>query len=393
MTSWSRLSFLALLALQEMVLAEYVRTKKSTIAPVGAEVLTVGVIGDYGWTGWTPSPPHFCLEVLPELQAAGLLIPNEVLNDCDPGDILYINNATALQLDTSAYIGQVCAMKNCTAFVSVGDNFYDSGIDFTTGGIQRFQEAWVDMYSQGVFETTPWYQCLGNHDIVKGQSGVDFQTKVAPIYDPRWNFGTQGLPYWTYDLTGKDWTATFVVVDSDCFLSSYQEDTSVYVNPYTEACYADQQTQIDFLANTFAQSTATWKFLQLHHGYMSSATNETDLAPLVEIAVQHHGIVLNGHDHCLGHYYFNDTNFILSGAAGYPQAGDCNYGIPLGPYAKFLGANPLSAANGFVTMDISKQSINIEYYLRDMKFEDGDLYPVPYDLNPSYSFQITEHST
>lgn len=72
--------------------------------------------------------------------------------------------------------------------VSVGDNFYDSGIDFTTGGIQRFQEAWVDMYSQGVFESTPWYQCLGNHDVVKGQSGVDFQTKVAPIYDSRWNF-------------------------------------------------------------------------------------------------------------------------------------------------------------------------------------------------------------
>lgn len=45
MTSWSRLSFLALLVLQETVLAEYVRTKKSTIAPVGAEVLTVGVIG------------------------------------------------------------------------------------------------------------------------------------------------------------------------------------------------------------------------------------------------------------------------------------------------------------------------------------------------------------
>jgi hypothetical protein len=72
--------------------------------------------------------------------------------------------------------------------VSVGDNFYDSGVDFTTGGIQRFQEAWVAMYSQGVFESSPWYQCLGNHDVVKGQSGVDFQTKVAPIYDSRWNF-------------------------------------------------------------------------------------------------------------------------------------------------------------------------------------------------------------
>lgn len=138
---------------------------------------------------------------------------------------------------------------------------------------------------------------------------------------------------------------------------------------------------------------ATWKFLQLHHGYMSSATNETDLAPLVEIVMQHSGVVLNGHDHCLAHFYSNNTNFILSGAAGYPQAGDCNYGIPLGPYAKFLGANPMSAANGFVTMDISNQYINVEYYVRDMQFEDGDLYPVPYDLNPSYSFQITEHAT
>jgi tartrate-resistant acid phosphatase type 5 len=45
MMRWSHLSFLALLVLQEMVLADYVRTKKSTIAPVGAEVLTVGVIG------------------------------------------------------------------------------------------------------------------------------------------------------------------------------------------------------------------------------------------------------------------------------------------------------------------------------------------------------------
>lgn len=45
MKSWCRFCLLALVVLQDMVLAEYVRTKKSTIAPVGAEVLTVGVIG------------------------------------------------------------------------------------------------------------------------------------------------------------------------------------------------------------------------------------------------------------------------------------------------------------------------------------------------------------
>lgn len=51
------------------------------------------------------------------------------------------------------------------------------------------------------------------------------------------------------------------------------------------------------------------------------------------------------------------------------------------------------AANGFVTMDISKKEINVEYYARDMKFEGQDLYPVECDLQPSYSFQITQKAT
>lgn len=37
------------------------------------------------------------------------------------------------------------------------------------------------------------YQCLGNHDIVPGQPGVDFQTKVAPLYDDRWYFVSHPL--------------------------------------------------------------------------------------------------------------------------------------------------------------------------------------------------------
>ena len=44
----------------------------------------------------------------------------------------------------------------------------------------------------------------------------------------------------------------------------------------------------------------------------------------------------------MGHFFQNDTNFILSGAAGYPQAGDCNNGVAQGPYALFLGANNLT---------------------------------------------------
>ena len=116
--------------------------------------------------------------------------------------------------------------------------------------------------------------------------------------------------------------------------------TSVYLNSYTQTCNAHKQVQVDFLKETFAASKADWKFLQLHHPYLSASQNyTTDLQPLVNIVKAHKGTVMNGHDHCAGHFYGNDTNFILSGAAGYPQAGDCNNGTAPGPYAKFLGAN------------------------------------------------------
>lgn len=140
---------------------------------------------------------------MPVLKSAGIDIPNELVNDCDPGDRTYVVNATALQMDTAQYIDQVCQSKGCSAFVSVGDNFYDSGVDFTTGGVIRFEEAWVNMYSQGVFQTAPWYQCIGNHDVVRGQGGVDFEISIAPVYDERWYFGsTNGEQYYTYDLEG-----------------------------------------------------------------------------------------------------------------------------------------------------------------------------------------------
>ena len=116
----------------------------------------------------------------------------------------------------------------------------------------------------------------------------------------------------------------------------------MYFNSYTKRCHESRQEQVDFLSKTFSESKAEWKFLQVHHPYYSAAENVTDLQPLIEIVTKHHGTVLNGHDHCMGHFYGNNTNFVLSGGAGYPQAGDCNNGAAPGPYAKFLGANSLS---------------------------------------------------
>ena len=72
-----------------------------------------------------------------------------------------------------------------------------------------------------------------------------------------------------------------------------------------------------------------------------------------------------------------------------------NKGLKTRYFGHDLGseADKRPAANGFVTMDISSEMINVEYYARDMTYEGQDLYPVACDLQPSYSFQIKQKSS
>ncbi|KAJ5097365.1 hypothetical protein N7456_008086 [Penicillium angulare] len=315
--------------------------KNSIVAPTGAETLTVALLGDYGWTGWQPLPLDFCNIATPKLQAAGVEITRAMQNDCDAGDCQAISNATIEETRTARYIEKVCLQKNCSAFISVGDNFYDSGVDFTSEGIQRFYEGWADMYVGEAFDGNPWYQALGNHDVVAGKAG---------------------------------------------------DNSSVYSTDYVISCHKDTNKQVDFLRKSFAESDATWKILQIHHGYISSSSNYTELQPLIDIVRENNGVVVNGHDHCMAHYQYQGMDFVLTGGAGYAEAGDCNYGVPLGPYAKWLGADAMQAANGFVTLDISYESLNFEYYARDMKLKGADYYPVKKDMKPSYNFTVTKHA-
>ncbi|GFG00805.1 purple acid phosphatase 4 [Aspergillus lentulus] len=197
----------------------------------------------------------------------------------------------------------------------------------------------------------------------------------------RWYFGTTGRPYYTYVLHGADWIATFVVVDldSDCFVEKYQASTSVYQNSYTKQCHAERATQVAFLEQTFAASKAEWKFLQLHHGSPSSRNTAASSSKTATTTVSRTSTII--------------TRTLFSPAArGIPRLGTVTTGCRWAPYTKWLGANSQSAANGFVTMDISREEVNVEYYAWDMKFGGGDLYPIKNDMTPSYSFKIKSHA-
>ncbi|KAF5016436.1 hypothetical protein F66182_11885, partial [Fusarium sp. NRRL 66182] len=66
----------------------------SVAAPKGQKTLTLGVLGDYGWSGWSPANDYFCNEVTPILTANNITIPRELQNDCDTGDRAAAQNAS-----------------------------------------------------------------------------------------------------------------------------------------------------------------------------------------------------------------------------------------------------------------------------------------------------------
>ncbi|KAF4157355.1 hypothetical protein CNMCM6069_005717 [Aspergillus lentulus] len=155
--------------------------------------------------------------------------------------------------------------------------------------------------------------------------------------------------------------------------------TSVYQNSYTKQCHAERATQVAFLEQTFAASKAEWKFLQLHHGSPSSRNTAASSSKTATTTVSRTSTII--------------TRTLFSPAArGIPRLGTVTTGCRWAPYTKWLGANSQSAANGFVTMDISREEVNVEYYAWDMKFGGGDLYPIKNDMTPSYSFKIKSHA-
>jgi len=59
------------------------------------------------------------------------------------------------------------SVRLITFQISVGDSFYDSGVQLDRDGIIRFEENFVQIHDQGIYRDKVWYQTLGNHDIVK----------------------------------------------------------------------------------------------------------------------------------------------------------------------------------------------------------------------------------
>lgn len=199
------------------------------------------------------------------------------------------------------------AAINSQYIVSVGDNFYENGVDSVSD--PQWQTSFEDIYPQPSLQT-PWKIILGNHDYrgnVQAQLDYAHQSK-------RWQIPAR---YYTETTRLPDGAnAAFYYLDTNPFIKRYY-GTKVKVEGQ------DSQAQLDWLDAQLAASTAEWNIVIGHHPIYAAhepdpgydGPDEPDLIARLNPVLQKHHVPLYvcGHDHVLQAVKMDGISYVCTG--------------------------------------------------------------------------------
>jgi acid phosphatase len=251
------------------------------------------------------------------------------------------------QREVAAQMAKTAKRRNSRWVISVGDNFYDDGVQSTSDS--HWQESFEQVYSAAALQV-PWYVALGNHDY-RGvpQAQIDYAANSS-----RWR-----MPARYYQVSGRQIGAPqldLFVIDTSPLVHAYREK----VHSVIAANIADQDTaeQLRWLDESLSKSEAPWKMVVGHHTLHSGGSAHGDTQELVEQVkplLLQHGVqaYINGHDHDLQHLYRDGIHFLCCGA-----------GSEARPVQAVSGTVFCAQKSGFVAVSCDADTLRVEY--RDM---------------------------
>jgi tartrate-resistant acid phosphatase type 5 len=209
-------------------------------------------------------------------------------------------------------VAKVLNEQNPDFVVSVGDNFYSTGIESAT---DIRAHSWVEIYNTSV----PWYVCLGNHDYLGNAAA---QVDMTRIYK-QWY-----MPDRFFNIKIKDIELFFI--DTTPWLNgNYVESHyGVGLGPWEDLEY--QKTRLDeqksWLNDALLHSSANRKFIVGHHPLWTFGLHPNasgDFAQFLKGVLLLYNVeaYLCGHDHNMQHIISKDGihEYISgAGASGYP---------------------------------------------------------------------------
>jgi tartrate-resistant acid phosphatase type 5 len=245
------------------------------------------------------------------------------------------------QTDVATQMGLAAAARKCRLIISVGDNFYDKGVQ--TAADSQWKSSFEEIYTASSL-AIPWYVILGNHDY-KGRPGA--QLDYARTH-PNWKMPAR------YFSAVEPITETekieFFFIDTSPFVEEYQTKEEMR----DEIVSQDTNAQVAWLDQALSTSKATWKIVVGHHPIFSGGSEHGDQPELVQRInplLEKHGVPVyfNGHDHDLQH--------IVRGSIEYFNTGAGSKVRPPGPTegSRFYQGTP-----GFMAVSLGVEKMHVD---------------------------------
>ncbi len=211
------------------------------------------------------------------------------------------------QRDVARQMGRTAREIGSLYTVSVGDNFYENGVESVSD--PQWQNSFEDVYTEAALQT-PWKIILGNHDYRGNvQAQLDY-TKQSQ----RWRLPARY--YMEIAALPGGATAAFYYLDTSPFIKKYY-GTRVAVDGQ------NSQEQLDWLDAKLAASNADWNIVIGHHPIYTAQSDadgydhdQPDLIARVNPILRKHHVPLYvcGHDHILQAVKMDGISYVCTGA-------------------------------------------------------------------------------
>jgi acid phosphatase len=217
-------------------------------------------------------------------------------------------NGSDHQRDVAMQMGATGASIGSRCVISVGDNFYEDGVQ--SAADPQWRTSFEDIYTAGSLQV-PWYVALGNHDY----RGVPEAQLDYARTSSRWR-----MPKRYYKVAGTEVGAPhvdFFVIDTSPLVHKYREGvhSAIAANVATQ----DVPAQLAWLDVQLAKSNAPWKLVVGHHTIYSGGSGHGDTPEtkeLIEPLLEKHRVqaYIHGHDHDLQHIRRGGIDYVCCGA-------------------------------------------------------------------------------
>ena len=245
------------------------------------------------------------------------------------------------KMDQTKVAKMMAKEKKADFLLVTGDNFYEDGVKSVTDS--QWTLSFENVYTAKTLQV-PWYVVLGNHDYRgNAQAEVDYTQ-----HSNRWKMPAR---YYSYDVQIDDsTTATFFVLDTSPFITSYQKEDKKY-----HVLEQPIDRQLHWLDSALANCKSQWKFAAGHHPVYAAGEKHGDtpemIAQVLPLFKKYNvQAYFCGHEHNLEHLKTENMDFFVSGG---------------GSEGKGAATNAMSlyseASCGFLTVSLTSKELKADF--------------------------------